>query len=125
MGAALNNLQHIVVLMMENRSFDHMLGGLKKEHPMIDGLTGNEANPDTTGAMVQVSPSAKFEGQLKDDPDHHFPGVDLQVFGGSENNGRVANMQGFCWKRKKVGPRIVKRPLLVSGGLGIIFTEGS
>jgi phospholipase C len=95
MPAGLDALEHIVVLMMENRSFDHMLGGLKKQHPKINGLTGSEANPDTTGTMVQVTPSAKFEGQLKDDPDHHFPGVDLQIFGGSQVTGRVANMQGF------------------------------
>ena len=29
MSQGLDNLEHIVVLMMENRSFDHMLGGLK------------------------------------------------------------------------------------------------
>ena len=40
-------LQHIVVLMMENRSFDHMLGGLAATNPAIDGLTGTESNPDT------------------------------------------------------------------------------
>jgi phospholipase C len=28
MSVGLDNLKHIVVLMMENRSFDHMLGGL-------------------------------------------------------------------------------------------------
>ena len=95
MGAALGNLQHLVVLMMENRSFDHMLGGLKKQNPKINGVVGNEANPDTAGAMVQVSPTAQFEGQLKDDPDHHFPGVDLQIFGGSQVSGRVATMDGF------------------------------
>ena len=27
----LDNLRHIVVLMMENRSFDHMLGYLKRD----------------------------------------------------------------------------------------------
>src|SRR5271157_3523937 len=33
MPSGLDNLQHIVVLMMENRSFDHMLGGLKAVDP--------------------------------------------------------------------------------------------
>lgn len=91
MSAGLDALKHIVVLMMENRSFDHMLGGLKAAG--VNGLTGNESNPDTQGANVKVSKSAKFQGQLKADPDHHFPGVDLQIFGGGDN--RVANMQGF------------------------------
>jgi len=95
MSAGLDNLKHIVVLMMENRSFDHMLGALKAQDARIDGLTGNESNPDTTGALVKVQPLADYQGQLDPDPDHHFPGVDLQLFGGTQGNGRVANMQGF------------------------------
>ena len=55
MSQGLDNLKHIVVLMMENRSFDHMLGALRKTNPKINGLTGNESNPDTTGANVKVT----------------------------------------------------------------------
>src|SRR5258708_38328376 len=103
MKAGLDALQHIVVLMMENRSFDHMLGGLslvmengQKKYPGINGLTGNESNPDTNGNIIKVQPNAKFQGQLDPDPDHHFPGVDLQIFGGApQGSSRVANMQGF------------------------------
>lgn len=95
MTAGLDNLKHIVVLMMENRSFDHMLGGLKNQYPKINGLTGSESNPDSNGAIVKVQPNAGFQGQLDPDPDHHFPGVDLQIFGGQQGEGRVANMQGF------------------------------
>lgn len=91
----LDKLKHIVVLMMENRSFDHMLGALRARNPKINGLTGNESNPDPNGAIVKVQASAKFQGQLESDPDHHFPGVDLQIFGGAQDVGRVANMQGF------------------------------
>lgn len=42
----LANIGHIVVLMMENRSFDHMLGYLSKEGGRrdIDGLRGGEKN---------------------------------------------------------------------------------
>jgi phospholipase C len=38
-------IKHVVVLMLENRSFDHLLGHLKKVNPNIDGLFGNETNP--------------------------------------------------------------------------------
>jgi phospholipase C len=103
MPTGIDNLKHIVVLMMSGRSFDHMLGGLslvmengQKKYPKINGLTGNESNPDTEGAIVKVQPNAKFQGQLDPDPDHHFPGVDLQIFDGARPGpGRVANMQGF------------------------------
>ena len=37
MPTGLDKLQHIVVLMMENRSFDQMLGSLKAVNPGIDG----------------------------------------------------------------------------------------
>lgn len=95
MPAGLDQLKHIVVLMMENRSFDHMLGALKQSHPGINGLNGDESNPDTTGAMIKVQPDAKFQGQLHHDPDHHFAGVDLQIFGGNMAPDRVPTMQGF------------------------------
>src|SRR5207245_7312592 len=87
MTVGLNNLRHIVVLMMENRSFDHMLGGLslvmeggKKKYPQINGLTGNESNPDTAGNTIKVQPNAKYQCQLDHHTDHHFPGVALHIF---------------------------------------------
>ena len=95
MSAGLDNLKHIVVLMMENRSFDHMLGALKATNPKIEGLNGDETNPDANGNPVRVQPQADYRDQLVHDPDHHFPGTDLQIFGGQTGNGRVANMQGF------------------------------
>lgn len=97
MPTGLDSLEHIVVLMLENRSFDHMLGSLKAVDSRIDGLTGTESNPDTTPAQnpVLVQPKADFQGQLYPDPDHHFPAVDLQIFGGNTSPGRAPNMQGF------------------------------
>src|SRR2546428_12001060 len=95
MSKGLENLKHVVVLMMENRSFDHMLGALKAEDPRIDGLTGAEWNPDTTGLPARVQPLAEYQGQLDPDPDHHFPGVDLQIFNDDMTPTRVPTMMGF------------------------------
>jgi phospholipase C len=94
-SAGLQNLKHIVVLMMENRSFDHMLGSLKAVDQRIDGITDQMSNPDTTGVPVKAQQLADFQGQLNPDPDHHFPAVDLQIFGGVSGAGRQPNMQGF------------------------------
>jgi phospholipase C len=91
----LDKLKHIVVLMMENRSFDHMLGALKATDPRIDGIDGTQSNPDSTGAAAPAQPLAQFQGQLDPDPDHHFPGVDLQIFNGDATPNRIATMQGF------------------------------
>jgi len=95
MPPGLDTLKHLVVLMMENRSFDHMLGGLKAQDARIDGLTGTETNPDTTGAPTPVQAQAAFQGQLDPDPDHHFAAVDLQIFNEATSSPRVASMQGF------------------------------
>jgi phospholipase C len=48
---ALNQIEHIVVLMLENRSFDNLLGKLYPASPAFDGLTGNETNPDGTSSV--------------------------------------------------------------------------
>jgi len=89
---AAKDIKHIVTLMMENRSFDHMLGGLKLKG--INGLTGNESNPDSNGQQVKVEPLAAYQGQLDPDPDHHFPGVNLQLYGNGGPPG-VPTMDGF------------------------------
>jgi phospholipase C len=100
MATGLDKLQHIVVLMMENRSFDHMLGSLKAVNKDIDGYVSGDAftNPDANNNPVAPQANAKFQAQLQPDPDHHFPAVDLQIFGkGSKptDNNRQPNMQGF------------------------------
>ena len=95
MPPGLDKLQHIVVLMMENRSFDHMLGSLSAINNKIDGIKDGWNNPDTNNNAVNPQPRAEFQGQLDPDPDHHFPAVDLQIFGGATGKDRVANMQGF------------------------------
>lgn len=38
------DVQHVIVLMLENRSFDSMLGRLRPVSPAFDGLTGRETN---------------------------------------------------------------------------------
>jgi phospholipase C len=95
MPAGLDRLRHLVVLMMENRSFDHMLGALRATDARIDGLDGTQSNTDTTGAVVPVQPLAEFQGQLDPDPDHGFAGVDLQIFDGDTTPNRAATMNGF------------------------------
>ena len=43
-------IEHIIVLMMENRSFDHILGYMAQENPKIDGIVGNDyTNLDSSG----------------------------------------------------------------------------
>lgn len=85
--------EHLVVLMMENRSFDHMLGFL--EVPGIEGLRGDETNPDSTGEPVRVSRMAQPTGDLGADPRHDFRDVNLQIFGNEDGVPGREFMKGF------------------------------
>ncbi|MGH3471391.1 MAG: alkaline phosphatase family protein [Nocardioidaceae bacterium] len=62
-AAGLAAVDHVVLLMLENRSLDHMLGYLYQGSGNVspagdpfDGLTGNEACPDNGGTAVPVYP---------------------------------------------------------------------
>ncbi|MEV8527370.1 alkaline phosphatase family protein [Streptomyces sp. NPDC052000] len=57
----LDQIDHFVVLMLENRSFDHMLGFLYTDQgnhspsgQPFEGLTGQESNPDGNGGRTAV-----------------------------------------------------------------------
>jgi phospholipase C len=53
-GNQLQSIDHIVQLMLENRSFDHMLGFLYPKSDNFEGLTGSESNTDASGNRVTV-----------------------------------------------------------------------
>jgi phospholipase C len=78
---ALEKVEHIVVLMLENRSFDHMLGYLSLEggRADVDGLRAEFANEyDGRSYPIHHLDSTAIE----DDPDHSGDAVDLQTGGG-------------------------------------------
>ena len=77
-------IENIVVLMLENRSFDHLLGFFPGG-PNFDGLKGDEANyeqPVTqSGLKVTVSRDAPVVPDVDPGPDHDVPNVHIQLFG--------------------------------------------
>jgi phospholipase C len=89
-------IEHLVVLMLENRSFDHMLGFMKRDNPAIDGLTGHEFNFPATELRpnVPVSDVAGDVNDLDPDPGHDFDDVTLQIFSSGDSTG-AADMMGF------------------------------
>jgi phospholipase C len=78
----LANIDHIVVLMMENRSFDHMIGYLSKDggRADVDGLRGGEKNPDKEGLAHSSFPLTNT--RFAEIPDHGHDSVTNQVNGG-------------------------------------------
>jgi phospholipase C len=102
-AARLNQIEHIVVVMLENRSFDHMLGYLS-----LPAALGGRGRTDVVGlrgpdqdfneyagkryAIHHLDRTA-FDGEAED-PDHAGESVDEQLAGGSkgfvENFARIS-----------------------------------
>src|SRR3989454_2094573 len=83
---AASGIEHVVVFMMENRSFDHLLGWL----PGADGRQAGLTYLDAAGAPHATFPLAPdFQGCGYNDPDHSYEG------------GRVEDNAGACdgWLR--------------------------
>src|SRR5215831_13215636 len=75
-------IKHIVVLMLENRSFDHMLGLLMRDIPGLRGVRGGDySNLDKNGTRFDVTDGAVYQGQFPVDPPHEFEDVALQLYG--------------------------------------------
>ncbi len=71
-------IEHIVVLCMENRSFDHYLGGslrLAEGRMDVEGLLGAESNPHPNEGPVLVHAMDDLEPE---DPPHQWDGVHTQ-----------------------------------------------
>ncbi|XP_047317417.1 non-specific phospholipase C1-like [Impatiens glandulifera] len=89
-------IKTLVIIVMENRSFDHILGWLKKTRPDIDGLTGKESNrlnaSDPNSPEIFVSDSAVF---IDSDPGHSIQAIREQIFGSDDTSADPAPMNGF------------------------------
>src|ERR1700723_2474228 len=103
----LSSINHIVVLMLENRSLDHMLGYLYADSGNVsasgqafDGLTGKESNPNAKGKAVPVF---KIDSSDKNayfmpgaDPGEGYSATNSQLFGTTTApNPAVASNTGF------------------------------
>lgn len=112
------DIQHVVVLMLENRSFDCMLGRLYPSGSQFDGLTGSETNiwhkPDGTQQVVAVwnDPTLSAASLCIPDPDpgELFADINMQIHGlapdGTPNTGGPT-MGGFVdnyMKQKTASP---------------------
>src|SRR5215469_11176831 len=107
MANQLSAIQHIVVLALENRSFDQMLGFLYTAQgnrspagQPYEGLTGNESNPGTDGKPVKVF---KITSDMKNayfmpgcDPGEDYVAVNQQLFDSVDPpSPPIAKNQGF------------------------------
>src|SRR5436190_3544267 len=75
-----SDIEHIVLVMMENRSFDHFLGWLPGANGMQAGLTylDNSNTPHSTHALAP-----DYQGCAHPDPDHSYQGGRIEYNNGA------------------------------------------
>src|SRR3954451_8236734 len=118
------DIKHVVVLMLENRSFDSMLGQLYASDATFNGLTGTEQNiwhkPGGLQHAYQVwrSPELTPTAAAIPDPDpgELFPDIHMQIQGlvaDDQPNTGPATMDGFVdnyMRQKLPDPKIDPPP---------------
>jgi phospholipase C len=72
-------IKHVVVLMMENRSYDHMLGWV----PGSDGKQAGRSFTNTAGGTFSSFHLTNTQNCGSADPDHSFTGGRTQLAGGT------------------------------------------
>jgi len=95
-------IDHVVVLMLENRSFDSMLGWLKPGDPNFRGLTGNESNPQTGPGLPPIkvwnqtgSDPATMSTPSPDPGERFSEDINAQLFGVDNPTSGAPTMDGF------------------------------
>ena len=70
-------IEHVIVLMLENRSFDHLFAysGIAN----LQGVDTSKSNPDKDGNPVAMSDTTPDSSPS--DPGHEFEDVDWQIYG--------------------------------------------
>lgn len=91
--SAVDPIRHVVLLMLENHSFDQMLGALQSEYHELDGVdiesSSSRFNLDLSGKRVFQAPT--IEQQLERDPKHETANVLTQI--ANANSGFVKDYQ--------------------------------
>ncbi len=123
MPQILAGIDHLIVVMLENRSLDSMLGTLHADgsrpsvvlpagsSPLFDGLAPGLANPSNAGYFtgappesVAVAAAVKSSTVPNPDPEETFSNVSYQLFGpGAPSPNPRWPMQGFLINYQQTG----------------------
>jgi phospholipase C len=141
-GGGLASVSHVVVLMLENRSFDHMLGYLYPGNVTpsgqpFEGLTGTESNLGSDGQPVtvfQIGPATPNAYLMPGaDPGEGYLATNDQLYGSDATPapGTAATCRGFVtdyaytlgWQSQESGWPIVSGT--VAGDIMGCFTPAA
>ena len=76
-----SGIDHVVVVMMENRSFDHFMGWL----PGADGKQSGLSFVDRYGTSRPTYHLSEYASCGHQDPDHSYEGGRIQLNGGASD----------------------------------------
>jgi len=99
-GPTQDPIKHVIVLFLENRSFDQMLGCFKEKYPELEGVDPAvpHANTDTSGRVFTQRPTTirqmPSDKAHQWDPHHEVEHVHMQIEGDPD---RPAPMGGFVF----------------------------
>ena len=106
----LDQIEHFIVLMLENRSFDSLLGKLYPPSADFDGLTGSESNLDVHAKPVTVWNSPGTDENAMSiptpDPGELFVDINTQLYRRPSPANPLAppNMGGFAMNYQEQAP---------------------
>jgi phospholipase C len=110
------DIQHVVVLMLENRSFDSMLGRLYPNRHDFDGLKGDESNEwgnKTFSVWASGEMTPESACLPNPDPNELFADMTEQIFGSGLQPPSPPAMSGFVSNYMKT---LTNDPLAVMHG---------
>src|SRR5258708_2910385 len=85
-----DSIKHVVLLMMENHSFDEMLGCFQEKYPDLEGIDGSKpprSNTDNSGNHYYQLPMNTY--CMPCDPKHELANVKEQI--ADANSGFIKN----------------------------------
>lgn len=94
-NAANDPIKHVIVLMLENNSFDHILGSLAQSKKEIEGI--NQKSPFSnsfSGVNYQQTPSD--QRVVTPDPHHDLSDVLVQIRPDSQGNQMSGFVENYC-----------------------------
>ena len=124
-----DRIEHVIVLMLENRSFDHLLGYLDHPDPSYPNLDRIKPScpvrPDEPAGPV-VHTTSDAHPALGVDPDHSPEAVRQQIFGSTDPGAKARpSMRGFVQSyARKIGGDSPAKKNPVLEALGKVWRWG-
>jgi phospholipase C len=110
-----DKIENVVWILLENRGFDNILGGVKKiglDNVVNNGPFWNPQNVNETNSKKWYSQYKDYDSVLHD-PDHSVTGVNFELYGtyhpdneAIANGSLTANLEGFVNRQMLAYPSI-------------------